>query len=322
MFTSASIGQDVSICLRCQYRIAVHRQPKPGRQNRLPSTTPTRHMALDQRLLQNESQSRAFEQPREEFHPPAQGSNDVKLHPKVWKRGKNEDTYSTAHLEMDALGEPAKIIMLPKVQRARIFQAENAENTLENENINISPAEILENIQEKSALVDFGEASIHIEKLRASRLSRSQNGHSTLPKDRYLQLLDSLQDGFTRAQLMSYYEAEMAKLQESVFELAHPHSAALYVRASWVPGCFPFPGKAAEYLHRLKNQRLAKTSDVDEKESIPKADTKFKPVVLTKPRIAKRIIQVLWNVQVPEEVGQLDMWIEPLHLGILLSDSK
>lgn len=322
MFTLASIGQDVSICLRCQYRIAIHRRPKPGRQNRLPSNTPTRHMALDHRLLQNESQSRAFEQTWEEFPPLAQESNDVELRPKVWKHGKNEDTYSTADLEMDALGEPAKIIILPKVQRPYFFQPENAENTLENQNTSISPTEMLENIQEERALVDFGEASFQIEKLRNSQLSQSQSGYSTLPKDRYLQLLDSLQDGFTRAQLGSYYNAEVAKLQESAFELAHPYSATLCARSSWVPECSPFLGKAAEQLTYLKNRRLGKTNDVDEQEIIPKVVAKSKPALLTKPRVAKRIIQVLWNVQVPEELGQLDMWIKPLHLGVLLSDSK
>lgn len=316
MFTSASIGQDLSICLRCQYRIAARRRPKSGRRNRLSSTTFTRPMVSAHRVLQSESQTKAFEEAHEESLSPAQDSNGVRPRPKVW------NTYSTANLEMNALGEPAKIIMVPKGKKTYFFEPENAENTFENQNTNMSPTGILESIQEKPSLVDSKEAYINIEKLRTSWLSQSQNGYSILPKPDYLQLLDSLKDGFTLDQLVSYYEAKMANLQESGFELAHPRSATLYTRSSWEPGCSPFPGKAAEHLRYLRHQRLEEVSDVDEKESIPKAVGKFKPAVPTKSGVATRIIQVLWNVQVPEEVGELNMWIVPLYLGILLSDSK
>lgn len=271
-------------------------------------------------LLQNDSQPRSFEQGQEEVFSPAQESDDVKLRSKVWKNEKNKEICSTADFETDALGEPAKI-MLPKVQNEHFLRADNSESALENQHINVSPAEILENIQE-STLVDFEEASIHIENLRTSWLSQSQNDRSELPKAKYLQLLDSLQDGFTLNQLTGYYEAEIEKLPKRVFELAHPHSATLYTRSSWVPRCSPFPGKAAEQLRYLKHGRLENTNDVDMRESISRALGTFKQALRTKSDVAETIIQVLWNVKVQEEEGELDMRIESLYLSIFLTNSK
>lgn len=323
MFTSTSIVQDFSICFRCQYRIAIRRRLKSGRRNRLLGTTHTRHIASDHCLLQNENLSVKLEQAQEEFFLPAQESSDGKPHPKIWGYGKSEDIYSTADLEMDALGEPAKIIMLGKTQNNSIFRAENAEDAIENHHVNISPTQILKNIQEEPALVGFEEASIHIENLRTSWLSQLQAQNSTLPKAKYLQLLNSLQEGFTLGQLVGYYEAKIAKLQESVFELARPYSSDLYSRSSWVPGCSPFPGKAADQLRYLKNRRLESNKEnVDEKESIPQGLGAFKQALRTKNSVAEAIIQVLWSVKVPEEVGELDMWIDSIYFGILLSDSK
>ena len=323
MFTSTSIAQDFSICFRCQYRIAIRRRPKSGPRSRLLGTTPRRHIALDHRLFQNESQSGTFEQAQENVLPPAQESSGVKLHPRIWKNGKNEDAYSTANLEVNALGEPAKIIILPKAKTNHSFRAYNAEDALENQHINISPDEILENIQEEPALVDFAGASIHIENLRTSWLSQSQNQTSTLPKAKFLQLLNSLHEGFTLDQLVGYYEAGIAKLQENVYELAHPHSSNLYTRSSWVPGCSPFPGKAADQLRSLKNRHLGnKKNDVDANETTSGGSGTFKQALRSKSGVAESIIQVLWNVKVPEEVGELNMWIDPIYFGILLSDSK
>ena len=230
---------------------------------------------------------------------------------------------SLVNLGVNALGEPAKIIMLPEAEEKYSFRPDNVEDALENQHINISPAEILENIQEEPALVDFEEVSIHIESLRTSWLSQSQNQTSTLPKAKYLQLLTSLHEGFTRDQLVGYYEAGIAKLQESVYELAHPHSSKLYARLSWVPGCSPFPGKAADQLRSLKNRHLRnQKNDVDANEIISEESGTFKQPLGQKSVIAELIIQVLWNAKVPEEVGELNMWIDPIYFSILLSDSK
>lgn len=323
MFTFASVTQDFSICFQCQYRAAIRCRRRLGRRNHLLDSTPKRPIASAHRSLQKEALSVTFEEVQEPFFPLAEESDDVNLPQTIWKRMKHDDIYSTATLETDALGKPTNIIMLRKSRAKTLFRAHNAEAAIDNHHININPNEILENMQEEQAPVNIQGASIYIEDLRASWLSQLQKRHGTPTRTEYLQLLNSLQEGFTIPQLLYYYEAEIAKLQESVFELAHPYSTNFYTRSSWVPGCSMFPGKAAEQLLYLKYKYSENIkNNVDENESKSEGFGAFKRALRTKKSLAEIISQVLWNIKVPEEVGELNMWMEPVYFDILLSDSR
>ena len=302
MFTSTSVAQDFSICIRCQYRLAIRRRPRSECRNRLSDITPTRHLTSGHRLLQKESQSVTFEQAREELSPLARNFNGVKPQPLLRKSYKRSDLYSTATLEIDSLGKPTEIIMLQESQVGSSLHALKAEDALENHHVNISPTGMLENIQEENASVDIEGASINIENLKTSWLSQLQNRHSTLTKIKYLQLVNSLQEGFTHSQLIGYYRKRIAKLPKSVLELAHPYSIKAIARSSWVPGCSPFPGRAADHIA----------------EKIEASENALR----LKNSVAERIVQVLWNFKVPEEVGELDIRIKPPYFDIILSDGK
>lgn len=281
-------------------------------------------MTSVRRSLQKESQSETFAQAQEDDFPLAQESNGAKLHRTQWKHWKHDDIYSTGTLGMDALGGPTEIIMLPQGQgRDSFFRADKAEDATENHHVNISPTGILENIQGECALINIERVSIYIEKLRTSWLSQLQDRHSIPTRAEYIQMVNSLQEGFTLPQLLGYFEAGIAKLPESVFDLARPYSTDLYTRSSWLPGCSPFPGRAADQLHHLKHRRSENIKkNGDDKRGIPEGFETLRKSFRSKTSIAATIVRVLWNVKVLEEVGELDMLVEPIQFGILLSHSK
>lgn len=256
----------------------------------------------------------------------AQKLDRVKVHQTNQNQREHEDDSSRFTLDMKSLVTPADLALL-KTSKNSVLQPVNVEGAIDDQHVNISPTELLEHAQEKHPSVSIEEASTQIEILKATWLSQLQNQHHTLMTSKYSRLLDSLREGFTLAQLKGYYKAEITKLRESVFELALPYSTNLYTRTSWVPGCTPFPQTAQEQLHYLKHFLQHRCSghlrnDNEEKENTPKSFEKAKNGPRTQASLSENILQVLWNVKVPEQVGELDIWIEPSYFGILYSNSK
>ena len=321
MFTSVSAAQDFSTCLRCQYRLALRHRSTFGRRHRLQNKAAPRHITSDCRLSQNEGQVDPINSVDENHPPLAHQSNGVKLHRRHWKR---DDIYTTGTLDTDALGVPAEILLLRQAQSTDVpIHTNKAEDAIENHNFSISPTGILKDIKEEDAIINAERVPINIDALKQTWVSQLQDRFGSPTEEEYLQMIDSLQTGFTVTQLKDFYEAEMAKLLESEFELSRPHSTDLYTRSSWEPGCSPFSDEAARQLlsTRSRHMRILK-KDEDGKQKASEKLKESKKNATSKNSLAKRIIRLVWNVKVLKDIGELDVWIKPIHFAILLSDSK
>lgn len=318
MLTSASAAQDFSICFRCQYRIAF-RQLRSGRRSRLMNTAVRRHISTDRRLAQ-ESQSVASAHAEQDPSPLVHQINAAKLRRLHWNP---DDIYQT--LDVDAMGEPGEILMLRQRQpQARDLCADKVEDAIEDSHSNISPIEMLETLQGDCGLLDAKVVFENIQQLKETWLSQLQDRSGLPTRAEYLQMVNQLQEGFTSKQLWGYYEAHLRSSENSL-DLSCPHSTQFYTRSSWKPGCSPFPGDAADQLLWLRSKQTRNRKKVKNDNKLGRHDLMVRRAGSIDNNVAEKIIREAWNLRLLEERedhGELDLWIEPTRLAILLSDSK
>jgi hypothetical protein len=324
MLTTASAAQDFSICLRCQYRIALSHRPPSQRQNRLPNTLLSRRMTSDYPLLQEQSQPTKSTDAEESFSLIAPETSKAKLRRARWNR---DDLYSTDRLEVDAMGKPTEIIMLRDSEdKESALCTGKAEDATENHRLNPSLSQIMKTIKEERGFITATSVSENIESSKRLWLSQLQNRHGMPTKAEYLQMVNALHDGFTMQQLVGYHETQTANSPGSAFELSRPYSTDLYTRSSWVPGCSAFPGKAVDRLLSQGIKLPINTKKASKyTESTPTGIELSRRALGSKFSVAERIVREGWNVRVLEEnedTGELDVNIRPTHLAILLSHSK
>lgn len=295
---------------------------RSGRRNRLLNLPASRYSTSNGRLLRKEGQPATAARAAEKFLSFPRKLNEVKSIRRHWKY---DDMYSTDTLNADALGAPAKIILLRQAQTKDVHRrTDKVESATENHNLDISSTEIMRKLEEENALVNAEKVPINIDTLRISWVSQLQNRFSSPTKAEYLQMVKSLSEGFTTDQLREFYDAETAKLPENMSKLSRPHSTDLYTRMSWKPDSSrSFDSKTGDRVIAKKNKFSCEFKAVEDgKQCHPNWLTIFKHEFPSHKSLAKSIIHFIWNVKVEKDLGELDIWVEPIPFALLLSDSK
>jgi hypothetical protein len=283
------------------------------------NTVVRRHISSDRGLAQ-ESQSVASAHAEQDPYPLVHQINTAKLRRLHWNP---DDIYQT--LDVDAMGEPGEILMLRQRQpQARDLCADKVEDAIEDSHSNISPIEMLETLQGDCGLLDAKVVFENIQQLKEKWLSQLQDRCGLPTRAEYLQMVNQLQEGFTSKQLRGYYEAHLRSPENSL-DLSCPHSTHFYTRSSWKPGCSPFPGDAADQLLWLRSKQTRNRKKVKNDNKLGRHDLMIRRAGSIDNNVAEKIIREAWNLRLIEERedhGELDLWIEPTRLAILLSDSK
>ena len=311
MFTLVTAAEDVSICLRCQYRLSVRQGPHP---------THRRRTRYPQQLRRFTSGASLQQQPASVDHDAAKNhyigrapirySNEEPLfhqttRPRIWSSEKDS-------LGLHVLGEPAEVLILR--DRQRRFQLNSALAKIRasgpDKNPNpepISSSAMLEKIDAERGEIDFKEACKNIESVR-DLWTTTTNG--SINKDEYSELVARLQVGFTREQLVAYLGRFGQDQTAGSFNLGFRLSSALYARSSWqLLGSMLPSSTRAPPLCKSDAEVLEKDGGKG----------------LGKDALARMIIRQCWNIitdSLISSLGELDIRLQDIHFSLILNHSK
>lgn len=328
MFSLGSTFQELSICLKCQLRLASRRSVNPPVQSH-PSRLPRFRHITSARVLRQEqiaishgdsypgfiTASPRFDrfvgQDRIIFKPKAVG--------KKWRRLRLGE--QTVTLDVNALGQPARIRILQDRPILREYyplvdsqQADSTDDT--------TPEELLRTIADESLVLDPAVINEHIEGLRG-RLEVITGLGETPTLAQCREIAQDLHDGFTIPQLEAYLKQKIT-IPLSVGTIDYDDVedrfySKICTRSAWFSGLSNFPEEA---ILRLDPGIAVKRQD-DYVIGFPPSEGKAKQS--EKQRVVERILRHAWKLRCKEEKaleGELDMRLRAEHMNLLLSHSE
>ena len=325
MFSILSPAQDLSICLRCQYRLSIRQGPRPGRQRHKRFSQQRRCFAVGTSQRQEAStahdaatddgivgkplvrylaeEASPYQQHRHESGPPTKGT-----------------------LGLNVLGEPAEVLILREKQKRfeldkamAMIRASGPDKNPSPESI--SSSQMLEMFAAERGIIDIDDACKNIESLRTS-LAAAKKG--PINEDVYKDLALKLHQGFTKRQLQAYWDRTTSDLPDERFDLDVDFANTVYARSSW---------QLVENTTRSENTPLADrqprtpmiimSSDAELAEDLTLKKRNFG--VVLKESLVRRILRRCWKIKpsVPESSrGEVDLRLTPLHLKLISKHSK
>ena len=287
----SSFTHDLSVCLRCQYRIVIQRRIK---------RTVVSSVAQSSRYLASSSQTTARSERID--------SRDERTGREKWRRIPNSvPIHSREAFGMSSHSKRGEILQLRQnVERKFVSHFPLAEEVGNSEPVALDPGKIVEAIETRGKIVDSKEIT---ETLGSIRLAWSQNISGYPTAEEIDALTQRLCTGFTTKQLQSYFvNKESLVPLPSQMELLEPRRTPLYTRSSWKFGTTPFPTPAKPNSQSNSPQSKART--------IPGRD---------KRAIAQRIVQKRWQLRAQEEmcsVGEVDILLPGAVLTLLVEHSE
>ena len=308
MFKLITAAQDISICLRCQYRLSFRQEARPG---------PRRPPGYPQQLRHFNARASLQQQPSSTHdvylgRAPVRYSNE-ELYPGVGQPTKDS-------LGFNVLGEPAEVLILR--DKTKRFQLDSSLAKVRASGPDKNPApgsisfpEMIEKMDAERAergIIDTDQACKNIENVRASWAAET---NCSITGDTYNTLVARLHVGFTRLQLAAYLDrAGVDRAGEdkvaSIFNLDLGLYSSTYARSSWQPlEVTALQKSGAPRLGKNKKEVLVKQSGQG----------------LTKDALVKKIITQCWNIKTSlqdSSLGELYIRLRKLHLDLILNHSK
>ena len=310
MFKLVPPSQDVSICLRCQYRLSVRQGSHSGHRRLTGYPQQLRRFTLGASLQQQPASIH-----HDEIKSDYLGRAPIGLwteeplpnqyyRPIIWP-----PDYDYDRLGFHVLGEPAEVLILRDKQgRWKLHYKVRPSDPDKNPDPEpSSSSELLEKIDTGRGKIKFKEACKNIESVRALLAANTNGG---INQDEYSDLVSRLQVGFTREQLVAYLGRFRQDRTDGHFNLHFRLSSALYARSSWqvlgstLPGTVrvpPLQKRDKEVLEREGGSRLRKDA------------------------LAKMIIRHCWDIKpnsLDSSLGELDLRFQSIHFSLILNHSK
>ncbi|MCJ1474951.1 hypothetical protein MMC13_003611 [Lambiella insularis] len=221
-------------------------------------------------------------------------------------------------LDMNALGQPAQIRILPDRPKLR-----EEYPLIYGQTVNLindtSPEELLRTIADESLALDPTVINQSIEDLR-SRFEADTGSGDTPTLAQCRGLAQDLHDGFTTFQLEAYLKQKSTKPLSNgtpnYDDLEERFHSKLCTRSAWFSGTSRFPEEA---ILRLDPGVGVKRQDDFLLGSTP-PEGRLKQS--EKQRIIERILRHAWRLRCKEEkalVGELDMRLQAEHMSLLLN---
>ena len=312
MFKIVSAAQDISICLRCQYRLSVREEPRLGR----------RHCIGYYQQLQRFTSGASPQQSPLVSHDAAT-QDDYLLRKASIRYSNHEPSFNRTYrfedwppqkdsLGLNVLGEPAEVLILRDKRRRLTLDSAMAKVRTSIPDTNpdpepISSSEMLEEMNAEKGSTDPEEACKNIQSVKTSWAAETQG---SITDDTYNDLVFRLNVGFTRLQLLAYLEKANKGPVTDPFNLNFKLTGGLYARSSWQPlGSTP-PGKtSAPRINRNKKEKLERENGQ----------------TLSKEELVKMIVRQCWNIRTESQessLGELDIRLREQDLNLIIKHSK
>ena len=317
MFKTGIFTQRISVCLRCQYRLAWRQKLRlRSKATYLQKHQQHRRFTLGRYLHQQEASASLG--PDDDIisksiitYEPSNGA--YKRNP----QGRNNFTSSKSDLGFDALGKPAEILIIREREKSdhdTPRRSPISSSTHEPRHETISPREILAEIDAERGIVDIVQACENIDDVKTifqtdPKLPWESVG-SIVSTQEYEEATTKLRKGFTVAQLAAYFRKNVDRRPVGPLDLHHSFSSTLYARSSWEPGTTDLWQIRAPGLknvrkevggfrgsYKLKKQKSAVISD---------------------------IMTHCWRVRPADEAssqGEMDIRLQPAHMALIVNHS-
>lgn len=318
MSSPACLTQDVSVCLRCQNRIASRRQ---FRRRPMSCAVSLRSMTSTRYLSQEQTQ---HEYPASNSDTPTIFSQFVYQNRLPYS--KHTGLLSQSSEKIEVLGRSAEILLLPNTGRLKTVKKSNTSQSEESSEVGVKLgySEMLEAMNEERGVVSPARVAKNIESIKTSWLSRLHNRAGVPSLSEYERIARDLSEGFTFLQLQRYLKLPSIGIPASAMELAEPYSTDLYTRSSWRPEFTPFPGNVSSQLLSLRG--IINDGD-DTKPRGPNINIvkRNESGRSAKSFIIDKILRDRWKFKTNKEKeikGELDIWIQQDSLNLILNHSK
>ena len=330
MFNFVPIAQNVSVCLRCQYRLSTRRATR--RTNTQRTTTPQqlRGFVPSRKLKQEQSLLSEDVRHDEPLVPPVR-----KVDPDVYHRweeiyvartglgvgGRQIYSGSKNGLGFNALGEPAEVLVL----RDRGESAGKDSGVIEirpnrpdkNPAIKaLSLSDMLDEINGERGLVDLDQVCKNIENVKTEWMAKSKTRSNVHTATEYAMLSSQLLNGFTVRQLATYLDRAGVNRPNDPLDLRNDFSSSLYTRSAWTPGTTP-----------TQQTRAPKLVEPGKKESSIEQFTYRRPdrQLSHKSTLVETILRHCWQIKVRQDEaleGELQIRLHAIHLTLIMNHSK
>jgi len=277
---------DVTICLRCQVRLA--RVSTPRRSALVSNQRPTR-------VLQTRRSTTASEQVQ--AFPNGDGPHRRILYPHGRLRGipGRRVREGVANLGLKTLGKPAEVIVLRDAELGLKQAPETAAEEVTEKSW--SATDLLASLDAERGILPPEDVARNIEEFRTLW---SQKG---LEWDQWLEARKKLCGAFSTAQLTQYIVHKTQ--QNAVINTQNQRTSNILRKSIWTPGETPFEGFRVDNMER---KRLPNMS----------------PNLPRKEALAERVLGDCWDHHVRAEAsdtGELEILLRPRDLSLLVHQS-
>ena len=324
MFAIRPVVQDSSICLRCQYRMKTKSQLRPSRRRLIRSSEKARHFVPGRNIRQESAL-------HNDVVPTDDGiaAFDDRLGRPVIKYERISDSFRRMKMDtkkevlsFDALGQPAEVLILRNRRRSSQQPAEifplhsDIDESNVQKNAEMSPAQMLKEINGERGIIDLGQACENIESMRQSELDHMEAAGRSIKATEYAKLASRLRSGFTIDQLSAYLDGAVTSESNDAKDLYDEASTPLYSRTSWTPRT-----ESLQPSEALKDKEKAKTGVGIRKSIVEQVSGR----VSHKSRLVDKILRQCWQLRPKREdsaLGEMDLRLQPLHLDLVLNHSE
>lgn len=236
--------------------------------------------------------------------PSASDYEDEDPHIKKYKRHEAR----TQKLDVDALGKPGQILVVPLKKRRRLrIEQQNDRNSDDSSTKVTSPvsADLFDN--NKSKENSNNDYVAYLEELRAS-YSPSDN----VSREEYIELQAKIEMGFTLSQLSKYYYSFPQR----------PTPSAPKEDIEVNPNNNDVNNDDEQWQATASREAVSDEDDRPSSEKVSKSQKSKKTNKLRKEILTERIIRDCWQLEVHDEMGSLKISIPSQVISVILSSEQ
>ena len=321
MFKLSPITQDLSICLRCQYRLSVQKGPRRASSQRTTrSPQQVRRFALARTLHQGQAVIDDIDTYDGTINPPIT-KYKPQDHSRRYQGQRRLYPQRKDSLGVDVLGEPAEVLVLRDRQARENHNAGVIWNPPQGPDSNLrteafSSSEMLGEIEGERGLVDADQVYENIENIRIAWEAKPRIAAGVVTWAEYAGLASQLMNGFTVKQLAKYLKRTAKPKNVDPMDLRVEYTGKLYVRSNWSPGTTPM-----EQIRAPRSMEPVKDEGLQEEVANGKPESNR----LHKPTLVDKILRLRWRVKIEQDedsLGELNIRLQWIHLDLIMNHSK
>ena len=319
MYIALPTVPELSVCLRCQYRLSPKKSLLSPRQ---PIRRRSVRHFVSQGILRQEAALRdlnSIDNIQYNQEPSTRRHNEGPIIRYLPVRSNTSAQREARRhsLDVDVLGRPAEVIVLEQNERESYLRPISAEgpDTNPKESFSMSSSELIDAIDKERGIISVEQACENIEALRRSVQDEYGEMAGAVSKGIFDDLASKLRKGFRAKQLKVYTERTQKCYSSDPLDLQQEYSCHLYARSAWRAGETPISCPRAPKIpkHWKGKDPNSSMSGTSLRKRVKKDD------------LIEMIMRECWRLTPQEESsaqGEVDIRLLPTHFDLILNHRR